>query len=152
MAVNKQQQDRLESIRQQIKALPTGPGLYFMKGPKEKVLYIGKANNLRSRVSSYFQQSTNLAASRSPKIAEMAAKVQTIDFLETKNEVDALLQEARLIKDIQPTYNTSLADGKTFPYLEIMTAQEYPGVYITRNPQLKGSKLFGPFASAKELR
>ena len=151
MVVNREQ-DRLESIRRKIKDLPTGPGLYFMKGPNEKVLYIGKAKNLRSRVASYFQESADLVASRSPKIAEMVAKVETIDFLETKNEVDALLQEARLIKDIHPPYNTELVDGKTFPYLEITTSQDFPGVYITRQPKQKGTKLFGPFPSAKELR
>ncbi|UCF00436.1 MAG: excinuclease ABC subunit UvrC [Planctomycetota bacterium] len=135
-----------------MKSFPTGPGLYFMKGSAEKVLYIGKAKNLRSRVASYFQPSGDPAVSRGPKITEMLSKVQAVDFLETETEVDAMLQEARLIKDIRPPYNTDLVDDKTFPYLEITTAEDFPGIYMTRKPRPKGSRLFGPFAGAKDLR
>ena len=144
--------DRFETIRRQIKKFPAAPGLYFMKGAKDKVLYIGKAKNLRSRVAGYFQPSGDLLVSRGPKIAEMLAKVKTVDFLETPNEVDAVLTEARLIKDIRPPYNTDLVDDKTFPYLEITSAEDFPGVYITRKPRPKGARLFGPFAGAKDLR
>ncbi len=144
--------DNLEPIRKQIQTFPTGPGLYFMKGHKEEVLYIGKAKNLRSRVASYFQPAADLAESRGPKIVEMVNKIETVDFLETETEVDAMLKEARLIKDIQPPYNTDLIDDKTFPYLEITTSDDFPGVYITRKPRAKGSRLFGPFAIAKDLR
>jgi excinuclease ABC subunit C len=141
-----------KEIREKIQGFPTGPGLYFMKGAKEEVLYIGKAKNLRSRVSSYFQPSSDIMESRGPKIAEMLNKVKTVDFIETETEVDAMLKEARLIKDIQPPYNTDLLDDKTFPYLEITTGDDFPGVYITRTPRAKGNRLFGPFASAKDLR
>jgi excinuclease ABC subunit C len=89
---------------------------------------------------------------RGPKIAEMLNKVETVDFIETETEVDAMLKEARLIKDIQPAYNTDLLDDKTFPYLEITTGEDFPGIYITRKPRAKGSRLFGPFAGAKDLR
>jgi excinuclease ABC subunit C len=146
-----QTRDRFETIREKIKDFPTGPGLYFMKGTDDKVLYIGKAKNLRSRVASYFQQAADIAASRGPKIVEMLAKVETIDFIESETEVTAMLHEARLIKDIHPPYNTDLVDDKTFPYLEITMPDDFPGVYITRKP-LRGSRLFGPFASAKDLR
>ncbi|MCK4294714.1 MAG: excinuclease ABC subunit UvrC [Planctomycetes bacterium] len=146
------EKDKFETIRRQIRGFPAGPGLYFMKGRADKVLYIGKAKNLRSRVASYFQPSGDLAASRGPKIAEMIAKVKAIDFLETKSDVDAMLQEARLIKDIRPPYNTDLVDDKTFPYLEITTGEDFPGVYITRKPRQRGSRLFGPFTGAKDLR
>ena len=145
-------QDKYEVIRERIKDFPAGPGLYFMKGPADKVLYIGKAKNLRSRVASYFQRGPDMTTSRGPKIAEMLSKVKAVDFLETANEVDAVLKEARLIKDIRPPYNTDLVDDKTFPYLEITTGEDFPGVYITRKPQPRGSRLFGPFASAKDLR
>ena len=145
-------QDRFDSIREQIRAFPAGPGLYFMKAAEDKVLYIGKAKNLRSRAGSYFQQSADLHSSRGPKIVEMVNKVESIDFIETQNEVDAMLQEARLIKDIHPPYNTELADDKTFPYLEITTDEDFPGIYITRKPKPKGTRLFGPFAGAKDLR
>jgi excinuclease ABC subunit C len=82
----------------------------------------------------------------------MISKVKAVDFLETPNEVEAVLAEARLIKDIRPPYNTELVDDKTFPYLEITTGEDFPGVYITRKPRTHGSRLFGPFAGAKDLR
>ena len=146
------EKDKFETVREKIKTLPTRPGLYFMKGHADKVLYIGKAKNLRSRVASYFQPASDLASSRGPKIVEMVNKVEIVDFLETESEVDAMLQEARLIKDIRPPYNTDLTDDKTFPYLEITTADDFAGVYITRKPRPRGSRLFGPFAGAKDLR
>jgi excinuclease ABC subunit C len=146
-----QTDDKFEAIREKIRGFPTGPGLYFMKGSADKVLYIGKAKNLRSRVAGYFQQAGDLAVSRGPKIAEMLSKVETVDFLETETEVSAMLQEARLIKDVHPPYNTDLIDDKTFPYLEITAGEDFPGVYITRKPR-QNSKLFGPFAGAKDLR
>ena len=116
------------------------------------MLYIGKAKNLRSRVASYFQPGSDLTTSRGPKIAEMLGKVETVDFLESPNEVDAVLKEARLVKDIRPPYNTDLVDDKTFPYLEITSSEDFPGVYITRKPRSGGSRLFGPFTGAKDLR
>jgi len=144
--------DKFKAIREKIKSFPMTPGLYFMKGSKDKVLYIGKAKNLRTRVAGYFQPGSDVAISRGPKIVEMLNKVETIDFLETETEVAAMLREARLIKDIHPPYNTDLVDDKTFPYLEITTSEEFPGIYITRKPRVRGSRLFGPFAGAKELR
>ncbi|MCJ7729476.1 MAG: hypothetical protein MUO27_06325, partial [Sedimentisphaerales bacterium] len=144
--------DKLKAIRERIQGFPSGPGLYFMKGAKEEVLYIGKAKNLRSRVASYFQPGSDVAETRGPKIVEMLNKVETVDYIETESEVDAMLKEARLVKDIRPVYNTDLVDDKTFPYLEITTGDDFPGVYITRKPRAKGSRLFGPFASAKDLR
>ena len=142
----------LQAIRNKIKGFPTGPGLYFMKDSGDKVLYIGKAKNLRARAAGYFQQAADLTSTRGPKIVEMISKVKTVDFLETPNEVEALLAEARLIKDIRPAYNTDLVDDKTFPYLEITTGEDFAGVYITRKPRPRGSRLFGPFAGAKDLR
>ena len=132
--------------------MPDAAGVYLMKDAAGRVIYIGKAKNLRSRVASYFQPASDLASSRGPKIVEMINKVETVDFLETESDVDAMLQEARLIKDIRPPYNTDLTDDKTFPYLEITTADNFPGVYITRKPRPHGSRLFGPFAGAKDLR
>ncbi len=151
MTVSKEK-DKFDAIRQRIKTFPTGPGLYFMKGKADKVLYIGKAKNLRSRAASYFQPGGEAAGARGPKIAEMLGKVETVDFLETETEVDAVLKEARLIKDIRPPYNSDLTDDKTFPYLEITTGEDFPSVYITRKPRPTGSRLFGPFAGAKDLR
>ena len=138
-------------LREGIKAFPAAPGLYFMKDSSGTVLYIGKAKNLRSRVSSYFQPSADIVSSRGPRIVEMLTKVRSVDYLETASEVDAVLQEARLIKDIRPPYNADLTDNKTFPYLEVTVRDEYPAVYTTRKPQTY-SRLFGPFANAGDLR
>ncbi len=99
-----------------------------MKDAGDRVLYIGKAKNLRSRAGSYFQPSANLAESRGPWIVEMVDKTETVEYLQTASEVDAILQEARLIKDIHPPYNTDLKDAKTFPYIEIPSRQDFPGV------------------------
>jgi excinuclease ABC subunit C len=152
MANEQDDNQAMEEIREKIRSFPMGPGLYFMKDAEEKVLYIGKAKNLRSRAGSYFQPGANLAESRGPHIVEMIHKTATVEFMQTDSEVDAILQEARLIKDIHPPYNTDLKDAKTFPYLEITTRQAYPGVYVTRNPQDSRSKLFGPFTGARDLR
>jgi excinuclease ABC subunit C len=149
---NTKPDDRLDAIREKIKTFPKGPGLYFMKAQDDVVLYIGKAGDLRSRVSSYFQPSADLMESRGPKVVEMISKVVDVSYMEAASEVDAMLQEARLIKDIHPPYNTMLLDDKTFPYLEITTGDDYPGVYITREPRQKGSKLYGPFTAARDIR
>ena len=139
------------NIRDSIKFFPMSPGLYFMKDSAGTVLYIGKAGNLRSRVASYFQPSADIVSNRGPKIAEMLTKVAAVDYIETKDEVEAVLNEARLIKDIRPPYNSDLTDDKTFPYLEITIRDDFPGVYITRKPMGK-SRLFGPFANVGDLR
>lgn len=144
--------ERVESLRTRIAHLPKTPGVYLMKDAKGRVLYVGKAKDLRSRVGSYFQNSADLLRSRGPEIAKMAGLVCDFDFLQCDTEVDALLQENRLIKDIQPPYNELLKDDKTFPYLEITTGDDFPGVYITRTPRRKGTKLYGPFTSVNDLR
>lgn len=151
-AVSNDDSKRIEKIRERVKEFPTGPGLYFMKGPDDVVLYIGKAKSLRSRVASYFQPSSNLEASRGPHIVEMVNRVRTVDYLEAESEVDAMLKEARLIKDIRPPYNMDLTDDKTFPYLEITVREDFPAVCITRKPKEKGTVLFGPFTNVRDLR
>lgn len=140
------------SLRARIALFPKSPGVYLMKDSRGRVLYVGKAKDLRSRVMSYFQDSADLLRTRGPEIASMIAKVVDVDFLETDTEVDALLQENRLIKDIQPQYNERLRDDKSFPYIEITTGDDFPGVYVTRQPRIKGSKLYGPFTNAGDLR
>jgi excinuclease ABC subunit C len=144
--------DRVERLWNRIARFPKTPGVYLMKDRKGRVLYVGKAKDLRARVSSYFLNSADLLATRGPDIARMISMVEDIDFLECETEVDALLQESRLIKDIQPPHNAQLRDDKTFPYLEVTTGDDFPGVYVTRKPRLKGSKLYGPFISAGSLR
>ncbi len=141
-----------DAVAERIRHLPKTPGVYLFKDRKGTVLYVGKAKDLRSRVSSYFQDSADLLSTRGPEIARMVDLVADVDFLDCETEVDALLQESRLIKDVQPPYNERLRDDKTFPYLEITTADDFPGVYVTRKPRIKGSKLYGPFTSAAGVR
>ncbi len=143
---------KLEAIRRHVAAFPRTPGVYLMKDREGRVLYVGKAKELRSRVASYFQPSADLLNTRGPDIARMVEKVNDIDFLECESEVDAIIKESRLIKDIQPPHNAQLKDDKTFPYIEITTREDFPGVYVTRTPRLKGSKLYGPFVSPMGVR
>ena len=136
------------SPREKVREFPTGPGVYLMKDAPGRVIYVGKAVNLRSRAGSYFTE----AAAADRRTADLTAEIADVEFLETDSEVDALLLEARLIKDIQPRFNQELKDDKTFPYLEITTNEDFPRVEFTRKPRDKGAKLYGPFTSAKKLR
>ncbi len=119
-----------------------------MKDAAGVVIYVGKAKNLRSRANSYFQRTAENEIRTSYWIHE----INDIDFLECESEVDALLVESRLIKDIQPRHNKDLKDDKSFPYLQITTHEDFPRVEITREPASHGVKLYGPFASAGSLR
>lgn len=142
----------LDRIRKLGATFPKTPGVYLMKDAEGRVLYVGKAKDLRSRVGSYFVPSADLLNTRGPDIARMVENVCHLEFLECESEVDAILKEARLIKDIQPPHNVELRDDKTFPYLEITTSDDFPAVYVTRTPRIKGSKLYGPFASPAAIR
>ncbi|KLU04522.1 Excinuclease ABC subunit C [Rhodopirellula islandica] len=144
-------QDFTQGFRQaarKVKTFPQSPGVYLMKDCAGVVIYVGKAKNLRSRASSYFLK----AASEDARTADWIGDIADIDFVETESEVDALLMESRLIKDIQPRNNKELKDDKSFPYLMITTREEFPRVEVTREPQSKGVKLYGPFTSAGALR
>jgi excinuclease ABC subunit C len=143
----------LEALREKIAKLPQDPGVYLFKDAAGRVLYVGKAANLRSRVASYFQPGANLTVSRNQRIDRMVKTlVEDIDHLVCQSEVDALLIENRLIKDVRPEFNAQLKDGKTYPYLQITTDEPFPRVSITREPRAKGAKLYGPFVSVAELR
>ena len=131
-----------------VREFPTTPGVYLMKDVQGRVIYVGKAVNLRSRASSYFTQ----AAAQDRRTAELIPLIHSIEYVPVDSEVDALLLEARLIKDIQPRFNSELKDDKTFPYLEITTREDFPRVSFTREPQAQGTKLYGPFTNAKKLR
>ena len=131
-----------------VREFPRTPGVYLMKDNAGRVIYIGKAKNLRSRAGSYFLK----AAAEDRRTAELIREIADIDFMEAESEVDALLTEARLIKDIQPRFNKDLKDDKSFPYLEIFTREDFPRVEFTREPSQRGTKLYGPFASAGSLR
>jgi excinuclease ABC subunit C len=139
--------DRIPKLLEKAKTLPKTPGVYLMKDDKGRVIYIGKSASLRDRVSSYFLPSTKLEH----KKAGLIECVVDFDFLETESEVEALLAENRLIKDIQPRYNARLLDDKTFPYLMITVKDDFPGIFITRVP-LPDAKLYGPFTSVYALK
>src|SRR6266567_6418441 len=139
--------DRLERLLDKAKGLPKSPGVYLMKDDKGRVIYVGKSASLRDRVCSYFQPSTKLDFKKAP----LRDVVVDFDYIQTESEVEALLAENRLIKDIQPKFNARLLDDKTFPYLMVTTDEEYPGVYVTREPR-KGAKLYGPFTSVYQLK
>lgn len=143
----------LESLREKVSKLPATPGVYLFKDVSGVVLYVGKAKNLRSRVGSYLQPSADLLASRGPEIERMISKmVVDVDVLECESEVDAVLRESRLIKDIQPRFNAAMKDDKSFPYLQITTDEDFPRVAITRQPRSRGVKLYGPFVTPADLR
>lgn len=140
----------VESLKpaDKVKQFPTTPGCYLMKDARGRVLYIGKAKNLRNRASHYFTQ----AALEDPRTADFVKLITDIDFLPAESDVDALLLEARLIKDVQPPFNVDLKDDKSFPYLQIRVREEFPRVEFTRTPRRRGVRLYGPFTSAKSLR
>lgn len=140
--------ERIEQLAEKARSLPKTPGVYLMKDDKGRVIYVGKAASLRDRVSSYFHASTKLER----KKVGLLDHVVDFETIDTDSEVEALLAENRLIKDIQPKYNARLLDDKTFPYLMITTGDEFPGVYVTREPRTKGVKLFGPFTSVYALK
>lgn len=127
---------------------PSAPGVYLFQDQAGVVLYVGKAKDLRARVGSYFLA----AAAEDQRTNRLVREAYDVDFLEAESEVDALLMEARLVKDIQPKYNRELRDDKSFPYLQITTHEDFPRVEVTREPRSSGVKLYGPFASAGSLR
>jgi excinuclease ABC subunit C len=133
---------------EKVKTFPTTPGVYLMKDAQAKVLYVGKAKNLRNRASHYFTK----AAAEDERTADLVKLIADVDFLPADSEVDALLLEARLVKDIQPRFNVELKDDKTFPYLQIRVREDFPRVEFTRKPRRRGVRLYGPFTSAKTLR
>src|SRR3954470_3458456 len=133
---------------EKVRQFPSAPGVYLLKDAQGRVIYVGKAKNLRSRAGSYFQKT----AADDPRIRDWIGEVADDDFPAADSEVDALLLEARLIKDIQPRHNADLKDDKSFPYLQITTNEDFPRVNFTRTPAERGVKLYGPFPRAKSLR
>src|SRR5438552_440816 len=133
---------------EKVKQFPVTPGVYLMKDSQGRVLYVGKARNLRSRAGHYFTK----AATLDMRTSDLVKLIADIDYLEAETEVDALLLEARLVKDIQPRFNVELKDDKSFPYLQIRVREDFPRVEFTRKPRRRGVKLYGPFTSARTLR
>ncbi len=133
---------------EKVKQFPHTPGVYLFKDDNGVVIYIGKAVNLRSRAGSYFQKTAQQESRTAPWVNDIC----DADFIPCESEVDALLVESRLIKDIQPKNNKEQKDDKTFPYLQITTHEDFPRIEITREPKSSGAKLYGPFANVSSLR
>lgn len=130
------------------KTFPAAPGVYLMKDATGGVLYVGKAKSLRTRTAHYFSKEATV----DPRTSELVKHIADIDFIPCDTEVDALLREARLIKDLRPKFNKDLKDGKSFPYIQIRTREEFPRVEITRTPRRRGTRLYGPFLSKAKVR
>lgn len=142
---------RLPELSAKARRLPKVPGVYLMKDEEGRVIYIGKASSLPDRVGSYFIPSADLGPRKQP----MLDSVHDFEVIECETEWEALLTENRLIKDIHPRYNVLLTDDKTFPYLVITMRDDFPGVFVTRNPSdpaYRGARILGPFTSAGALR
>ena len=133
-----------EKIQSVLNSLPRRPGIYLMKDADGKILYVGKANSLYNRVRSYFQESSDLG----PKNRSMIAKVDDIEFLVVKNEVEALVLESNYIKQYRPKYNVLLRDDKNYPYIKVSLAEDFPRVYRVRSFQRDGNRYFGPYTNS----
>jgi excinuclease ABC subunit C len=133
-----------EKIRSVLNSLPHKPGIYLMKDAEGTILYVGKAISLYNRVRSYFQESADL----SPKNRSMVVKVDDIEFLVVKNEVEALVLESNYIKQYRPKYNILLRDDKNYPYIKVALTEDFPRVYRVRSFQRDGNRYFGPYTNS----
>lgn len=137
------------NIEENLKKLPKKPGVYLMKDKDDNIIYVGKAINLKNRVSSYFRKTD-----KTNRIIKMVSLIDHFEYIVVDNEAEALILECNLIKKNRPKFNVLLKDDKTYPYIKIDIKSEYPNVMITRKILNDGSKYFGPYAnpgSAKEM-
>jgi excinuclease ABC subunit C len=129
-----------------VAGMPCAPGVYIFKGSKGRILYVGKAKRLRDRVRSHF------SGAHDSRHTALISEVESVDFIVTGTEMDALVLEANLVRDRQPYYNVNLKDDKRFPYLKVTLQEEYPRLLLTRNALRDGSRYFGPYTDVKSLR
>jgi len=139
-----------ERLEVRLKEIPQEPGVYLMRDVSDRILYIGKAKKLRTRVRSYFRESQKL----SERITMMVRQVVEIEFIVTDTEAEALALEANLVKQHQPYFNVLLKDDKKYPYILITWSEEYPRIFITRNRRIakEKDKYYGPFVDSGLLR
>jgi excinuclease ABC subunit C len=135
------------ALSEKLENLPTGPGVYQHKDIDGKVLYVGKAKNLRNRVRQYFQKSRSV----DPRIDRMLSRATDLEIIVTDSEVEALILEANLIKKLKPRYNVTLKDDKSYPYI-VVTYEPFPRVFVTRQIRRDGSRYFGPYTDVKNVR
>ncbi len=134
-------------IEEKLKEIPPSPGVYLHKDAAGKVIYVGKAKNLRSRVRSYFR-----ARPFDRKTDALVGQISDLEFIVTDNEVEALILEASLVKQHKPRYNIKLQDDKSYPHLKLTINEPFPKVVITRRIQSDGALYFGPFLPASLAR
>ena len=134
------------SLLEKIDALPTKPGVYQFKNSDGKIIYVGKAQNLRNRVRQYFQKSRSVDL----RIDAMVSKIVDVELTVTDTEIEALILEANLIKQLKPRYNVLLKDDKSYPYIAI-TKEPFPRLYVTRR-KIPGFRYFGPYTDVKSMR
>ncbi len=140
--------ERSPELDEKLKSLPSDPGVYLLKDAEGHVLYVGKAVVLKNRVRSYFQAPERLA----PKVRAMMRHVVDLEYIVTSTEVEALILEATLIKQMKPHYNIRLKDDKAYPYLRLTWEEDFPRLLIARKPGHDGSRYFGPYPRAQAVR
>lgn len=134
-------------LQEKLSNVPPKPGVYLMKSVEGKILYIGKAKALRSRVKSYFQEFKEGA----PRQAAMISKIADFEYIVTDSDVEALILEANLVRQHKPKYNVNLKDDKRFPYIKV-TREAFPQVFATRILEKDGSRYFGPYTEVKQMK
>jgi len=129
-------------------SIPDRPGSYQFRDGEGRVVYVGKAKSLRSRLSSYFQNPVNLP----PRTAQMVATAETVEWIEVANEVEALMLEYSLIKEHKPRFNIRLRDDKSYPFLAVTLSEEWPRAMVRRGAKDKGTRYYGPYGHAYAIR
>ncbi len=135
-----------QDLETKLKNLPNSPGVYQFFNEKRKVIYVGKARNLKNRVKTYFQSQLD-----SPKTSALVSKISDLELIVTDTEIEALVLENNLIKKFKPRYNINLKDDKSFPFIKV-TNEPFPRVFPTRRVIRDGSKYYGPYTSVKDMK
>ena len=135
-------------IEEELKKLPSSPGVYLMHDAGGVIIYIGKAISLKNRVRQYFQSSRN----KSPKILKMVSLIKWFEYIVTDSELEALVLESNLIKEYRPKYNTMLKDDKNYPYIRVTLEEEYPRILYSHTMKKDKSKYYGPYTSGEAVR
>ena len=135
-------------IEEELKKLPSKPGVYLMHDEKDNIIYVGKAISLKNRVRQYFQSSRN----KGVKIEQMVTHIRRFEYIVTDSELEALVLECNLIKEHRPKYNTMLMDDKGYPFIKVTVNEAYPRVMLARTMQKDKAKYFGPYTSAGAVK
>ena len=135
-------------IEEELKKLPSSPGVYLMHDAQDAIIYVGKAINLKNRVRQYFQSSRN----KGPKIEKMVTKIHRFEYIVTDSELEALILECNLIKEHRPRYNTMLTDDKSYPFIKVTLGEDYPRVLFARQMKKDKSRYYGPYTSSGAVK